>query len=201
MFGRLHVMPVVINFLAEFPEVCVELMLTDRVTDFLDDKVDVALRIGRLPDSSLIATELGSVRRVTCASPAYLTSRAAPIVPQDLRDHDVFSFEGMSPETTWSYWSKGKEIVVPVRSRLRVSNIDAVIHAGLAGAGVIRTMSYQVADYVHRSRLQLLLEPYEPPPPPVHLVYYKQSRLPLKLRVFIDFIVPRLRKRLIAAAL
>lgn len=201
MLGRLHVMPVVINFLSEFPEVCVELMLTDRVTDFLDDQIDVAVRVGHLPDSSLIATQLGSVRRVTCASSTYLASHAAPVVPQDLFDHDVFSFEGMSPETTWSYWSKGKEIIVPVRSRLRVSNIDAVIHAGLAGAGVIRTMSYQVADYVHKSRLQLLLETYEPPPPPVHLVYYKQCRLPLKLRVFIDFIVPRLRKRLIAAAL
>ncbi len=96
MFGRLHVLPVVTTFLTAFPEVSVELMLTDRVAHFLDDQVNVALRIGDLPDSSLIATRLGAVRRVTCASPAYLAARAAPAVPQDLADHDVISFESVS---------------------------------------------------------------------------------------------------------
>lgn len=201
MFGRLHVLPVVINFLAAFPEVSVELMLTDRVTHFLDDQIDVALRIGDLPDSSLIATQLGTVRRVTCASPVYLASHAAPVVPRDLVKHEAFSFEGVSSDTTWRYRSTGKEIVVPVRSRLGVTNIDAVIQAGLEGAGVIRALSYQVADYVLEDRLRLLLEDYEPTPPPVHLVYYRQNRLPLKLRAFIDFVVPALRNRLKAVTL
>ncbi len=198
MFGRLHVMPVVIDYLSAFPEVSVELMLTDRVTHFLDEQIDVALRIGDLPDSSLIATQLGNVRRVTCASPAYLASHTVPAVPHDLVDHDVFSFEGVSSNTIWRFWSCGKELAVPVRSRLGVSNIDAVIEAGLAGAGVIRVLSYQIADYVRDERLELLLESYEPTPHPVHLVYYKQTRLPLKLRAFIDFVVPRLRSRLTA---
>ena len=201
MFGRLHVLPAVITFLTAFPEVSVELMLTDRVTHFLDDQVDVALRIGNLPDSSMIATRLGAVRRVTCASPVYLASRAPPAVPQDLAEHDVISFESVSSPTTWRYWSDGNELAIPLRSRLSVSTIDAAINAGLAGAGVVRANSYQVADYVRDDRLRLLLEAFEPIPRPVHLVYAKQSRLPLKLRAFVDFVVPRLRNRLTAAAI
>jgi len=201
MFGRLHVLPVVITFLEAFPEVSVELMLTDRVTHFLDDQVDVALRIGHLPDSSLIATRLGVVRRVTCASPVYLGSRAAPAVPEDLANHDVISFEGVSSPTTWRYRSDGNELAVVFRSRLSVSTIDAAIDAGLAGAGVVRANSYQVVNHVRGGLLRLLLEAYEPAPHPVHLVYDKHKRLPLKLRAFVDFVVPRLRDRLMAAAL
>jgi DNA-binding transcriptional LysR family regulator len=201
MFGRLHVLPVVITFLEAFPEVSVELMLTDRVTHFLDDQVDVALRIGHLPDSSLIATRLGVVRRVTCASPVYLGSRAAPAVPEDLANHDVISFEGVSSPTTWRYRSDGNELAVVFRSRLSVSTIDAAIVAGLAGAGVIRANSYQVVDHVRDDLLLLLLEAYEPAPRPVHLVYDGRNHLPLKLRAFVDFAVPRLRHRLKAAAL
>ncbi|HQT86672.1 MAG: LysR family transcriptional regulator [Acidiphilium sp. 37-64-53] len=201
MFGRLHVLPVVTSFLAAFPDVAVDLMLTDRVAHFLDDQIDVALRIGDLPDSSLIATQLGTVRRVTCASPAYLTWHAAPAVPQDLADHDIVSFESVSSPTTWRYWLDGHELTVRLRSRLSVSTIDAAIDAGLAGAGVVRTNSYQVADYVRDGLLQLLLEGYAPTPRPVHLVYGKQNRLPLKLRAFVDFVVPLLRHRLTTAAL
>ncbi len=200
MFGRLHVLPVVTAFLAAFPAVSVELMLTDRVAHFLEDHVDVALRIGDLPDSGLIATRLGAVRRLTCASPAYLASHPAPVVPQDLADHDVISFESVSAPTTWRYWSDGNELAVTLRSRLGVNTIDAAIDASLAGAGVVRAVSYQVADHVRGGRLRLLLEAYEPVPPPVHLVYDKQNRLPLKLRAFVDHAVPRLRDRLIAVA-
>ena len=201
MFGRLHVLPVVTTFLTAFPEVSVELMLTDRVTHFLDDQVDIALRIGDLPDSSLIATCLGGVRRVTCASPAYLATRSAPVVPQDLADHDVISRESGSSSTIWRYWSDGNEIAVPLRSRLCVSTVDAAIVASLAGAGVVRTMSYQVAGHVHDGSLKLLLESFEPTSRPVHLLYDRKTRLPLKLRAFVDFAVPRLRERLTAVAL
>ena len=116
MFGRLHVLPVVITLLTAFPEVSVELMLTDRVTHLLDDQFDLPLRIGDLPDSSLIATRLGPARRVTCASSAYLAPRAAPAVPQDLVDHDVISFESVSSPTTWRYWSDGDEVAILLRS-------------------------------------------------------------------------------------
>ncbi len=201
MFGRLHVLPVVIAFLETFPEVSVELMLTDRVTHFLDDQIDVALRIGNLPDSSMIATRLGAVRRVTCASPIYLAARGAPAVPRDLAGHDVISYESVSSPTLWRFRLDGNELAIPLTSRLSVSTIDAAIDAGLAGAGVVRTVSYQVASHVRDDRLRLLLEAYEPTPRPVHLVYDRQNRLPLKLRAFVDFAVPRLRERLTAATL
>lgn len=201
MFGRIHILPVVMAFLEAFPEVSVELMLTDRVTHFLDDQVDVALRIGDLPDSSLIATRLGTFRRVTCASPAYLAARPPLAKPQDLASHDVISFQSVSSDTLWRYWSEGKELPIAFRSRLSVSTIDAAIDAGLAGAGILRAMSYQVVDFVRDRLLELVLEPFEPTPRPVHLVYDKQSRLPLKLRAFVDFVVPRLRDRVAAATL
>ncbi len=146
MFGRLHVLPVVTTFLAAVPKVSIELMLTDRVTHLLDDQVDVALRIGDLPESNLIATRLGAVRRVTCASPTYLAQRAAPAVPQDLIEHDVISFESVSSPTIWRYWSDGNEVDVHLKSRLSVNTIDEAIDASLADAGMIRTLSYQVAD-------------------------------------------------------
>lgn len=201
MFGRLHVLPVVLAFLGAYADVSVELMLTDRVTHFPGDQVDVALRIGDLPDSSLIATWLGAVRRVTCASPAYLASHYAPLAPQDLAYHDVVSFDSVSAPSTWQYRLDGRDLAVPVRSRLSVSTIDAAITAGLAGAGVIRPVSYQIAEQVRGGLLRLLLEGYEPAPLPVHLVYAGHNRLPMKLRAFIDFVVPRLRDRLTAAAL
>jgi DNA-binding transcriptional LysR family regulator len=201
MFGRLHLLPVVMTFLVAFPEISVELMLTDRVTHFLDDQVDVALRIGDLLGSSLIATSLGTVRRVTCASPTYLATRTPPITPKDLASHDVISFESVSTDTVWRYWSGNDEVPIVLRSRLSVSTIDAAIDAGLAGTGILRAMSYQVADFVRGRLLEVLLEPFEPAPRPIHLIYDRQNRLPLKVGAFVEFVVPRLRDRVTAASL
>jgi DNA-binding transcriptional LysR family regulator len=162
LFGRLHLLPVVLSFQSTFPEVSVEMMLTDRVTHFPDEHVHVALRIGDLPDSSLIATRLGAVRRVTCASPAHLVRRTPPAVPQDLASHDVISFESVAAQTTWRFRSEESEVAVSFQSRLSVSTVDAAIDAGLAGAGIIRAMSYQVADFVSEKRLQLVSSPSSP---------------------------------------
>ncbi len=199
MFGRLHMLPVIVAFLRTFPEVSVALMLTDRVTHFVDDQVDVALRIAHLPSSSLIATRLGTVRRVTCASPAYLASRPPPTTPEDLANHEVVSSEADSSPTVWRYWRDGTELAAPLAARLSVNTTDAAFQAALEGAGVIRANSYQVVDHVRRGELRILLEDFEPSPRPVHLIYARQGRLPLKLRAFIDFAVPRLRERVAAA--
>ena len=201
MFGRMHVLPVVAGFLAAFPDVAVELVLTDRITHFLDDQVDVALRIGALPDSGLIATRLGTVRRLICASPDYLATNGAPATPYDLAQHSVISFETVSSATTWTFEADGTEIAATFRSRLSVNTIDAAIDAGLFGFGLLRANSYQVVNHVRGDRLAVILEAFEPSPRPVHLVYDKQSRLPLKLRAFVDFVAPRLRERLTQAAL
>lgn len=200
MFGRLHVLPVVTQFLAAFPEVSVNLMLTDRITHLIDDQVDVAIRLGALPDSGLIATRLGSVRRVTCASPDYLTTNGTPLTPQDVVNHNIISLRGVSSPGDWVFESDGEEITVPLKSRLSVSTIDAGVDAALAGVGLLRTFSYQLVDHVREKRLVLILNEFEPPPRPVHLVYDKRNRLPLKLRAFVDFVTPRLRDRLTKAA-
>lgn len=201
MFGRLHVLPVVTDFLAAYPEVAVGLVLTDRVAHFLDDQVDIALRIGALPDSLLIATRVGSVRRVVCASPAYLAANGIPSKPDDLAHHSLVSFESVASPSSWAFAVGGMETRVAFRSRLSVNTIDAAIEAGLSGAGLIRALSYQVVDFVRSNRMALVLEAFETPPRPVHLVYDKRNRLPLKLRAFVDFAVPRLRERLARAAL
>lgn len=201
LFGRLHILPVVTHFLSAYLDVAVELVLTDRVAHFLDDQVDVALRIGELPDSSLIATRLGSVRRVVCASPGYLAANGVPATPADLARHSVISFESVSSPTSWIFESDGTAITTSFRSRLSVNTIDGAIDAGLCGVGLVRANSYQVADDVRNGRLAIVLEAFEPAPRPVHLVYDRQGRLPLKLRAFADFVVPRLRERLEHAAL
>jgi DNA-binding transcriptional LysR family regulator len=199
MFGRLHALPVVTRFLAAYPEVAVDLVMTDRVAHFLDDQVDVALRIGQLPDSRLIATRLGSVRHVICASPAYLAANGRPATPDDLAGHSVISFQSVSVQGAWPFEAGGSEITASFRARLGVNTIDAAIAAGLSGAGLVRALSYQVVDHVRGGRLQLVLEAFEPAPRPVHLVYDGQNRLPFKLRAFVDFVVPLLRQRLVEA--
>ena len=201
MFGRLHMLPVVMEFLSRFPEIAVSLKLTDRVTHFPDDQVDVAARIGELPDSNLIATRLGEVRRVMCASPDYLSSNGIPATPDDLVRHSVISFENAALPTRWTFESGRAEVRVVFRSRLSVDTIDAAIDAGLAGAGLIRAMSYQVVEFVRAGRMKVVLEAFERPPLPVHLVHARHSRLPLKLRAFIDSVVPPLRERLTRAVL
>lgn len=196
MFGRLHVLPVVTRFLEAFPEVSVGLVMTDRIAHFLEDQVDVALRIGPLPDSNLIATRVGEVRHVICASPDYLAANGIPATLDDMTKHSIVSFQSVSALSTWTFEQDGAEKTVSFRSRLSVNTIDAAIDAALAGAGLVRAVSYQVAEHVRAGRLAVVLEAFEPKLRPVHLVYDTQNRLPLKLRAFVDFVVPRLRERL-----
>ncbi len=201
MFGRLHVLPVVTRFLEAFPEVSVGLVMTDRIAHFLEDQVDVALRIGPLPDSNLIATRVGEVRHVICASPDYLAANGIPATLDDMTKHRLVSFQSVSALSTWTFEQDGTERTVSFRSRLSVNTIDAAIDASLAGAGLVRAVSYQIAEHVRAGRLAVVLEEFEPQLRPVHLVYDAQNRLPLKLRAFVDFVVPRLRERLAQARL
>jgi DNA-binding transcriptional LysR family regulator len=201
MFGRLHVLPVLKEFLSTYPEVDVGLVLTDRVAHFVDDQVDVALRIGNLPDSALTATRLGSVRRVVCASPAYFAQYGSPLTPEDLQHRPTITFESVSAPGVWRFYSGSNQLDAVLRSRLSVNTIDAAVDAAIAGMGLARANSYQIVDHVRRGALALTLEAFEPPPRPVNLIYNSHARLPLKLRAFIDFVTPRLRARLKAAAL
>jgi DNA-binding transcriptional LysR family regulator len=193
VFGRLHVLPVVTHFLQAFPQIDVRLMLMDRVAHLLDDHLDIAFRIGALPDSSLVATRLGSVRRVVCASPAYWKAHGVPQTPAELAGHDCISCEALDTPQMWSFPAGG----VPVHARLSVSTAEAALDAAAAGLGVTRLLSYQVEQALEAGRLEIALRPFEAAPSPVHMLHAGQGQLPLKLRTFLDFAAPRLKTRLV----
>jgi DNA-binding transcriptional LysR family regulator len=191
VFGRLHVLPVVLDFLAAFPEVDVRLALIDQRLQLVEDHVDLALRIGPLADSSLVAVKLGAMRRVVVASPDYLARRGIPHSPAELADHDCIDAAGARPTSNWAFDTR-----IAVRSRLDVNTAEAAIDAAIAGIGLARVLYYQAVGAVRDGKLALVLEEFEPEPWPVSLVHTGQGLLPLKLRAFIDFAAPALRKRL-----
>jgi DNA-binding transcriptional LysR family regulator len=197
VFGRLHAVPVLAAFLEQYPDVDVRLLLGDRNVNLLEEHIDVALRIGELPDSSLVATQVGSVRRVVCASPDYLARFGTPNEPGELGKHRYVTFESLMSSDAWTFpGPKGSERM-RVRSRLVVTTADAAIAAAIAGLGVTRVLSYQVADALAQGLLVRVLGDHEPPAVPVSLVYLGQGRLPMKTRAFIDFAVTQLRARLL----
>jgi len=196
MFGRLHVEPVVLDFLKAYPDVTVRLVLADYVVNLVEDHIDAAIRIGNLPDSSMVATRLGAVGWVACASPLYLTARGIPETPAALESHDCIMFEGLYSTNLWSFGCGAQAVTVPIRPHFAVNTADAAIAAAISAAGITRVLSYQVREAVAAGALRLILRPFEPEPLPVHLVYAAQSQLPLKLRAFLDFAAPRLKMSL-----
>ncbi|RWE87286.1 LysR family transcriptional regulator [Mesorhizobium sp.] len=199
VFGRLHVLPVVTGFLAAYPDVTIRLMLADRITQLSEEHIDLAVRIGELPDSSLVATRIGSIRRVVCASPAYLAQHGMPETPRDLAAHNCITFEGLTAPAAWTFATGKTELAVPIRSRLRVNTAEAAVDAAIAGVGLTRVLSYQITAAVRAGTLCTVLEAFEPQPWPVSLVHAGQGLLPVKLRAFVDFAAPRLKKRLMQA--
>ncbi len=192
VFGRLHLLPVIVEFLREFPDVDVRLIQADRIVNLLEEHVDLALRIGELADSGLVATRVGEIRRVACASPAYLAAYGRPATPADLARHACISFEGLMSASAWAFPGQSVE----VHSRLAVTTAEAAIAAAQMGLGVARVLSYQVAEAVQAGTLERLLSDFEPAPVPVSLIYPGQGRLPMKCRAFLDYAAPRLRERL-----
>lgn len=201
VFGRRHVLPILADFLAAFPEIDVRLALSDRPVDLIEEEVDAALRIGVLPDSSLIATRLGEIRRVVCASPSYFARRGAPLRPSDLASHDCVTFEGLAAPRQWRFFDGKSEVAVDLRSRLVVTTAEAAADAAIAGLGVTRLLCYQIAPAFRDGRLALALEEFEPAPLPAHLIHAGGGRLPQKLRAFLDFAAPRLQSRMAEAEL
>jgi len=197
VFGRLHVLPVVVEFLRAYPDIDVRIALSDHVVDLQEHHVDAALRIGDLPDSSLLATRLGAVSRVVCGSPKYLAERGMPKSPGELGAHDCITFAGLGSPVEWKFASGRSEVSIAVRSRLTVNTAEAAIDAAIAGVGLTRVLSYQVASALRAGTLALVLRRFEPAPWPVSLVFAGQGRLPAKLRAFLDFAAPRLQTRLV----
>jgi len=196
VFGRLHVLPVTVGFLKAYPEVDLRLVLGDRVIDLLENHVDLAVRIGELPDSSLSATRVGTIGRLVCGSPGYFAARGTPTAPADLGAHQCITFDTLLSPASWTFTADGAELSVPIHSRLTVNTAEAAVDAAIAGVGVTRVLSYQIEDALRAGLLNVVLREFEPTPVPVSLVFAKQKPLPLKLRAFLDYAVPRLRERL-----
>jgi len=199
VFGRLHVLPVVAEFLRSFPQVDVRLLLLDRMVDLIEEEQDVAVRIGELPDSSLIATRVGAIRRIVCASPAYLAARGVPQAPEDLAQHDCITFTAVAQPDRWAFPGARGERRVGVHSRLVVNAAEAAVDTATAGLGITRVLSYQAADAIAAGALRVLLEDFEPPPMPVSLVHREARFPPARVRSFVTFAAARLRQKLGAA--
>ncbi len=196
VFGRLHILPVICDFLKAYPEIGIRLHQSDRNMNLTDEHIDLAVRIGVLPDSSLMATRVGAVRRVVCASPEYFAARGMPATPDDLTGHDCIASDVLGAPDIWRFGVGAAETAVSIRARLFVSTAEAAIDAAVAGIGITRLLSYQTARAVADGRLRLALEDFEPSPQPVNLLYAGGRRVPLKLRAFLDFAAPRLRAAL-----
>jgi DNA-binding transcriptional LysR family regulator len=185
-FGRRHVAPIVSAFLNTYAEVRVELSLSDRNLDLIEEGLDLAVRIGPLADSSLVARQVGSVRRVVVASPAYLARRGVPRKPRDLAAHDTIFGMARSPSREWRFGPSPRGVVVRLTPRLLVDDVEAQLQAAKAGRGVARPLSYQVADELADGSLIRLLQEFEPEPLPVHLVTSSRSHMAPKVRAFWD---------------
>ncbi len=199
-FGRLHLQPVVQEFLAAYPQINLRLMLADRVVDLLAEHVDVALRIAELPDSRLIARPLGHVRMIVSGSPAYLRGHGIPQHPAALLAHDCIAWSSIGPLNSWWFRQAGRDVSMPIRTRLATSSAASAAAAAEAGVGLAQTTCYQVAAGLRSGTLQRVLREFECEPTPVSLVHAGNRMLPLKLRAFIDFAAPRLAARLRAVA-
>ncbi len=196
VFGRVHMVPIIAGFLSQYPDIDLKLLLVDHLLDLLESDIAVALRIGELEDSNLIAARIGTARRVTCASPAYLDKHGRPQKPEDLSEHLCVTFDNLASPESWRFSSTKGDKLVPIRSRLTVTTAEAAVEAAVAGVGLTRLLSYQVTEATRAGQLVVVLQDYEPRPWPISLVYVGQQLLPTKLRAFLDYIAPRLRDRL-----
>jgi DNA-binding transcriptional LysR family regulator len=196
LFGRLHVLPIVVEFLAKFPRVAARMLLVDRVVDLIEEGLDVSVRIGALPDSSLLATRVGAISQVACASPAYLAERGVPSMPQDLAGYDCISFTMLSPPNVWRFAGPRPQRRVTLNPRLIVNTGEAAIDAAKAGLGITRVLSYQAAAALAEGSLRLILEDFQPEAIPISLLH-REDRLPqAKVQRFLALAAPRLRQAL-----
>jgi DNA-binding transcriptional LysR family regulator len=193
-FGQMHVLPVVVEFLASFPEINVRLVLADRNVDLIDAHVDMAVRIGKLPDSSMVATQIGLMRTVVCASPILLKKYGIPKSPQELSQLPCVTADAPMPTPGWQFRipKSGRVLEIAIAPRLSVSTTAAAAEAAISGVGFTRLLHYQVADALRDNALRLVLTAFEPAPAPVSLVHVQAGQMALKMRRFRDFATPLL---------
>jgi DNA-binding transcriptional LysR family regulator len=196
MFGRLHVLPIVQDFLDEYSQVDIRLLLLDRVVSLVDEGLDLGVRIGQLPDSSLRTVRVGQVRRVVCGAPKYLARHGIPETPRDLVSHSVVACSSVTPvPDRWSFYGPNGGASVAVEPRLVVNTTAAAVDAALNGLGLTCIRSYQADPHAAAGSLQTVLVEYEPPPAPIHIVHPGGRHLPAKVRLFLDHAASALRTK------
>ena len=194
LFGKMFVMPVVVEYLQRYPSMDVSALFLDRVVNMMEEGVDVSIRVGELPDSSLKAVRVGQIRRVLCASPQYLAEYGVPNHPHDLQQHRIVAATGVTPSVEWKFWQEQQALSVRLRPRLTVTTNDGAIESALAGFGVTRLMSYQIAHFVESGQLQILLPDFESAPLPIHVLHREGRHKSARVRSFVDLVVERLRQ-------
>jgi DNA-binding transcriptional LysR family regulator len=195
LFGRLHVLPIVTDFMEVYHDISVQLLLTNSVVDLLEEHIDLSIRIGALSDSSMFARQVGSVRQIVCGSPGYLSQHTRPVSPSDLPRHQCVTFPSAGSPAEWTFkMPSGKIRHFPVQTRLTINSIEGNVHSALGDGGLVQLYSYQAAPHVAEGTLEIVLERFEIDPPPVNIVYAQGRRVPQKMRTFVDFAIPRIRE-------
>ena len=197
-FGAMYVTPVVTEYLARYPEVTASCWFMDRVVNMLDEGVDVGVRIGKLPDSSMQAVRVGSMRLLVCATPAYLETHGEPRSPEDLARHIIIAASGSTSTSEWRVSNLGVPGIVKLQPRMITTTSDTAIAATLTDFGLTNVLAYKVADHLREGRLKTVLSAFEPPPLPVHILHREGRHASQKARTFIDLAVERLRPQLAA---
>ena len=193
LLGRMYVMPGISDYLQRYKETEVTALFLDRIVNLLEEGIDVGIRIGELPDSSYKALRVGQVRRVMCASPAYLVEHGIPSEPEDLIKHQLIVAGAISPTVDWRFEGIGSNLTIRVKPRLRVTSNDSAIEAAVMGLGITRILSYQIATQIASGELQIILNEFEPKPMPINIIHREGRYASAKIRSFVDIIAMRLR--------
>jgi len=193
VFGRRYITPIVNAFVRRYPKVNIDLLLVDRFTNLVEEGLDVAVRVGELPDSSLVAVPVGQARRVICASPDYLRRQGKPRAPQDVAAHRCVRFTGVAPRDEWDFRMGRREVAIPITSVISCNQIDSALQACIDGLGLGMFFSYQVASHRKAGELKYVLEKFEAEPRPIQVIFPHSKLLSAKVRTFVDECVAQLR--------
>ena len=194
LFGRIVLTPILVDLLDRYPDISIDTLFVDRVVHLFDEGIDIAVRIADLPDSSLAAIRVGTVRPVLCASPGYLAAAGKPKAPSDLAGHETIDFVNIMPHGEWALERDGKSHSFRTRSRLRANSADVAIAAVVAGRGITRVLSYMVAPQIESGELEIVLPEFTPPAVPVHVVHKEQGQTSGRVRAVVDHLAEHLRQ-------
>ena len=193
-FGYKVLMPIMFDLMDEYPQLSVSLSLADRIVHMFEEGIDIAVRIAELPDSTLVASRVGSVRRLLCASPGYLDERGRPTSPDELKDHEILDFVNMASSGEWHFEQNGVTKQFKIQSQFHVNKADVAIGAALAGRGITRVLSYMISNELEEGVLEIVLDDWTPPAVPIHIVHKEAGQTSARVRAAVDFLVGHLRK-------